>query len=118
MVREFARLVLKEVPVSTIQKLHDDVEVLSVGPLLAELSGGVLAIGPIAIVCSDVQGTASATPCRIGGDLCVVVQFDVAHPHQDLRVAASFALRLDDYAAMLERLKVPLDLARLEAAAK
>jgi hypothetical protein len=110
-----ATLSIEEVPVTDVERIRPGVEIQAVGPLAAKMTDGWLLCGPIIVCCSDVEGTISACPVVIDGKHYVTTQLDVAHPHQQLRVAGSFALSIDDFARMVERLKIVSDIARFEA---
>jgi hypothetical protein len=112
-----ASLVIEEKAITNVGvRLRDDVEVLSVGPIVVSVTDGILAMGGGAILaCSDVAGQISACPVRIAGELFITLQIDVVHEHQGLRVAGSFAVKPADFEQLLSRLQVPLAIAKLEA---
>lgn len=112
-----AALVIEEVPITAIGKIRTGVEIQSVGPIAAKMTDGWMIAGPLAMCCDDVEGIISACSVVIDGKPYVTTQLDVSHRCQSLHVASSFALPVEDFARLLDRLKAVLDLARLEASA-
>jgi hypothetical protein len=110
-----AEVSIEEIALPRDYPLRPGVEVHAIGPLMSRLRGGILAVGPVITVCNGVEGSIALTPCRIDEVNCVNLQLDIAH--HGMRVSASFALSIDDTARILERMKHPLDLARLEESA-
>jgi hypothetical protein len=110
-----ATLTIAEMPITAIpHAVRPDTEVLGMGPLIATMTGGLMAIGPFVTSCDSIKGVLSLTPCTIAGRTLVTLQFDAVHDHQDFRVASSFALEVADMERLLERLKHPVELARFE----
>jgi hypothetical protein len=92
-----------------------ETEVFGAGPLVCTMTNGMMCLNGAIIVCHDVEGSISPLAARVEGIDVVVMQLDIAHPHQQLRVAGSFALSIDDFAQLHQRMGHVLQLARFEA---